>query len=292
MNNVPTSMRNRRRGFTLVELLVVITIIAILASLVGFAAFSALETAKVTAIAVELSELQRAMELYKEAHNGYPPDFTVTDPNRTLVLRHITNSYQRLNGAERTLIANSLTTGNNVAVDPAGRYLENIDSAEALVFWLSELYEHNQFPVTGVGATAKKKTHGFEFKPERLMDVDGDGWMEYYPSTRPDEPPYVYFHHQTYPAAFYVYGNKGEAIAYLTDELNPADAVFGYKWANPQKFQIISAGLDGRFNDRVPPVAPADYPRFPSGVNYRMAAGELDNLTNFSEGQLEDKIDR
>ena len=281
-----------RRGFTLVELLVVIAIIAILASLAGFAAYSALAKARETALLTELAQLQTAIEKYKDAHNGYPPDFTVTDPNRTLVLRHITNSYQRLNLGERNLIANSLTTGNNVAIDPAGRWLENIDSAEALVFWLGELYEHNQYPVTGVNATAQKVTQFFEFDKERLRDEDGDGWMEYYPSKRPEEPPYVYFHHQTYPAAFYVYGNKGEAIAYLTDEANPADVNFFYKWANPQKFQIICCGLDGRFNARVPPVAPAAYPRFPSGQNYDMANGELDNMTNFSEGKLEDKIDQ
>lgn len=279
------------RGFTLVELLVVITIIAILASLITVVAFSAFGSSKETLLAVEVRSIEDALEQYKQARGDYPPDFTATDPNRTLVLRHLTNSYQRLNLAERQMIANSLTTGANVTIDALNRKLEDLDQAEAIVFWLSELYDHNQFPVTGYNGQAKKKVF-FNFPTDRLFDVDNDGWKEYYPSARPDEAPYVYFHHLTYPQAGYVYPNRGVAIAYLSDEPDATMAPFNYRFANPQKFQILCPGLDGKFNARTSPVPPANYPGFPSGRNYDINNGELDNITNFSGGVLEDKIDR
>jgi hypothetical protein len=239
--------------------------------------------------------------------NDYPPDFTAVfvngtaDPNRTMVLRHVSHSYQRLNLQERNLIANSLTTNSTQAVNPNApsaqqRFLWQIDPAEALVFWLALLYDHNQYPVSGFNGSAQRKPH-FPFVAERLLDVDGDNWPEYYPSTRPDEPPYVYLNHQTYPFSSYAYPSvsnpaKGIAIAYLSEEVDgDPNNPFVYRFTNPQKFQIICPGLDGRYNDRDTATLPANYPRFPSGANYRLV-GELDNITNFSEGELEDKIDR
>ena len=40
----------------------------------------------------------------------------------------------------------------------------------------------------------------FDFRPERLKDLDGDGFNEYYPAGI-DTAPYVYFHNKTYASA-------------------------------------------------------------------------------------------
>ena len=53
------------RGFTLIELLVVISIISLLASIVFSGLQSARDEAKETAFIQELTQLQRAVELYR-----------------------------------------------------------------------------------------------------------------------------------------------------------------------------------------------------------------------------------
>jgi prepilin-type N-terminal cleavage/methylation domain-containing protein len=294
--------RAGRRGFTLVELLVVITIIGILVALVGFAAASALNTAKVTKLTVEVANVSNAVKTsYKDARGDNPPDFStlyMATPDPTPIMRHITTSYQRLAPQERALIQDSFVNSTDICVrdrDTRLRSLDTLDPAEALVFWLSQLYDHNQYPITGYRdnngvPTAKRKVF-FEFPADRLGDFDNDGWDEFYPSTRPDDPPYVYFHHSSYPVAFYQH-SKGRAIAYLSDQPDATMAPFNYQFANPKLFQILCPGLDGKYNSYTAAVAAANYPRFPSGANYDMANGELDNITNFSEGELEDKIDR
>lgn len=66
----------RTRGFTLVELLVVITIIGMLAALLLPAVTSAIESGNRTKCENNLRELARAVEGYASSHKGkYPPSF-------------------------------------------------------------------------------------------------------------------------------------------------------------------------------------------------------------------------
>ena len=89
-----------RRGFTLVEMLVVITIIGILASLGTVAVFEALKAAKRARIKVEITNLNNAIESYKLKFGDYPPSFTTVCRFRlfaALLTRHLAHGFPRCN---------------------------------------------------------------------------------------------------------------------------------------------------------------------------------------------------
>lgn len=67
-----TNIQKRKRGFTLVELLLVISIISLLSSVVLASVNSAREKAKETALISFLFEVRNAMELYKNNVGRYP----------------------------------------------------------------------------------------------------------------------------------------------------------------------------------------------------------------------------
>ena len=61
-------------------------------------------------------------------------------------------------------------------------------------------------------------------------------------------------------------------------------------YINPKTFQIISAGLDSVYGLEVALAnnRPEMFPVYPTGPY--VLEGDLDNLTNFSEGTLKDAI--
>ncbi len=71
-------MNTGRRGFTLIEILVVISIIAILLSIVAFSGTGARSTASATVADQDVQQIGLAMQLYLETNKELPPDSTWT----------------------------------------------------------------------------------------------------------------------------------------------------------------------------------------------------------------------
>lgn len=65
-----------QKGFTLVEILIVVVILGILAAIVIPQFTNASESAKASSLASQLQSIRSQVELYKNQHNGNEPDLT------------------------------------------------------------------------------------------------------------------------------------------------------------------------------------------------------------------------
>ncbi|MGL4943183.1 MAG: type II secretion system protein [Thermoguttaceae bacterium] len=144
----------QRRGFTLVELLVVVAIIAILAGMIMVGGSAAFRTAREAATRMEMTNLERALEMYKTKYGEYPPDFSDYDAFE----RHFKKRWPRVNvnayipddatGSDypekRTMgITNAINTalGTSFTYD-AGSYTFPAEiKLSAIAFWLGGLPE-------------------------------------------------------------------------------------------------------------------------------------------------------
>ena len=84
--------KNKRKGFTLVEILVVVVILGLLAALVVPQVVGQGEDAKRTAAAVQIREIENALDIYR-LHNGFYP--TTEQGLEALVTRPSTNPQPR-----------------------------------------------------------------------------------------------------------------------------------------------------------------------------------------------------
>src|SRR5262245_66462047 len=101
-----------RRGFTLVEMLVVIGIIVVLAALLVPMAARAVSTTRNFNMTADISQLVQAIESYKKDKGDYPPSFGEIDASgnslylpatryTTVVERHLRKCYPKMTNAEK-----------------------------------------------------------------------------------------------------------------------------------------------------------------------------------------------
>jgi prepilin-type N-terminal cleavage/methylation domain-containing protein len=178
---------SERPAFTLVEMLVVIAIIAMLAAILMPAIWSAVLKARNAAVISDISQLEMAIEEYKNQYGDYPPNFVEMAPtpfygearnaanpaaawSQTVLARHL----KRINrNAKPTLtlpngnpdplhpllIPDPKDTSDYLLRDPPNgpmvsdpsSSVSHIDAAEALVLWLGGLSANAQYPLTGPG---------------------------------------------------------------------------------------------------------------------------------------------
>jgi prepilin-type N-terminal cleavage/methylation domain-containing protein len=207
-NRARSPFAPRRRGFTLVELLVVIVVIAILIALLLPAINGAVRTARVGAASAEINQLAQALAQFKAQYGVYPPSsiilsetgdygtatISVAFPNvPTAVLQQkIARSVQYL----RRIWPKMATTTTGATLSIPGVYYDfnnngkadapyMLDGAECLVFFLGGLPGLVDGNWTTVGFSknpanpaisptvtlgANRSSPMFEFRPGRLND--------------------------------------------------------------------------------------------------------------------------
>jgi prepilin-type N-terminal cleavage/methylation domain-containing protein len=275
----------QRRGFTLIEMLVVIGVVVVLVSLLVGAGAKAVSTARDAQMALEVSQLAQAIETYKRTLGDYPPSFAELDvddadqdgnrteslylvrPAASVLERHLRKCYPKCSDQDRTWLYSKLLDGSGM---PA------LTGDEALVFWLALTINDERSPFTG--ASGQNRRH-YSFDEDRLTDEDGDGFPTYTAKYAKDRS-FVYFDSRTYKSHSPATHAVKEAQPYVQDQAD--------KYVNERTFQVLCAGQDGEYG------SPADQmdlatgaaispKRFKTGVNYTDADG--DNLANFSEGR-------
>jgi type II secretion system protein G len=315
----------RKCGFTLVEMLVVIGIIGVLAALLLPAIMRAVGTARNTVIALEVKQLETAIEAYRLEKGDYPPNFRDVDTVR----RHIMKCYPRI---DQTYFAafmrlafptDTSTPPNPINPTPpssssAGTI--HIDESECLVFWLSLTDTNPQYPFLAYynpGGLAVNQKKYYDFDQTRLFPQPSAavGDVQSFQAKYCGETYYIYADSRSYNRP---YSEVWDICRFASDK-TPSNGNFAYDdntalqvrpyWStkpslnpitgtgtlairenlqpvNPTTFQIICAGQDGDFGYLS---GDTDVKQFNSGINYSL--GDNDNITNFSNGRtLKDNI--
>ncbi len=136
--------RITRAAFTLIELLVVVIIIGILTSLVTAGVMSARRRIVDSALKVELTNIELALEAYRDKYGDYPPDLS----DWSVVQRHYRTAFPKISTQDMGLLAQACF------VDPTDSttfQINGVDRAEALVFALGGFSSDPRFPFSGSG---------------------------------------------------------------------------------------------------------------------------------------------
>ncbi len=308
-----------RSGFTLTELLVVIAIIAILVSLTTVGVVTVMGKARQTRIKLEVDQLDSALQAYKEKYGSYPPcDWRGLGSN-TRLKQHVALLFPRYDLSQLTADLHWAIGPSNMGM--GNHEWQHFRPDQALVFWLRGFSPDPQHPFVspngyqinnGTVTTTKVQLQPlYEFDPTRLVRVDYNGTVDptlaiipsYFPQgVKADASgaPYVYFDAGSYGTLHpnpptsnrlqfntsnidvQIFTNAGTAIPYALDSNNNQVLDLTDGWANPESFQIIASGMDGKYgvqND----LAKAKARVYPYGQGYDLSTNRADddNVTNF-----------
>lgn len=258
------SAKGERRGFTLVELLIVIVIIGMLVALLLPAITGVLRRAAEFRAAAEVAKLGQAVEAYKTQHGDFPPDFselrllgdnddlrTLPAFNQSAIIGHLRKAYPKIEPAEISRFKAYLYQGRSY-----------LGPADALNFWLGGMSANVKRPFTGAGGPLIVTDDGngntvfllrvldrheptFTFDEGQLIVNDTETSARYYP---PDfKAPYIYFDSGTYATARFDYASDNIALPYVS--IVSRNTV---RFVNRNTFQIICAGKDDIYAPPIP----------------------------------------
>ena len=321
----PTTPPRHPQGFTLIELLMVIVVISILVALIVPATGGAIRRARITGVVTEITQLEAAIAKFKADHGVEPPSSinfyeqgTVNaaagtawggDPASVALVRQIWPQFNF--GMDRDLNGNGM-------IDTGALGTLSVSGSECLVIFLGGTYTYsatavppfvmNGFskdptnPLAGVTAGSTREKSLFEFKPDRLSDVDNNGVPEYLDSIPGQKSPYLYYSSydgQGYASTAATGGPRIEFVSTATYGLTipyAQGAASGSQAWKSNSHQIISPGFDGVNGIAFGPYGYGGAYTPTAGVHLAVPTtgsptaaqriNEADNITNFSNAEL------
>lgn len=282
-----------RRGFTLLELMVVIVIIAILMALILPAVSRVRYTARVAEVTAEMKRLDQALATFNNRFGTYPPSVITlygtqagwnANPAAMSTIRSIWPDFDFATGGrgDQTLHpwadTDRILTGDECLVFFLGGMPDYAPGST--VPTLRGFSKNSRWPLAIAGENRDGPFYT-EFKGERLLDglndpVDGSG------NPIPDDiPSYL----DSLPAQeaplWYSVSTNGR---YANGDLAYYQADGNTPW-NRESYQLISPGLDGEFGDIQKTATTRAV--YSDSTDFSARLAERDNITNFSGGLLE-----
>jgi prepilin-type N-terminal cleavage/methylation domain-containing protein len=294
------TVMERRSGFTLLELLVVIVVISVLMALLLTVFGGVFRNVDVTRVKADFTQLDVAMKSFESDYGVIPPSAIVLIENPDPTSTDPDEKWQpRSKSLLRKMFGPNVDFSQHVDFNGDGDTTDLLvlTSSECLVFFLGGIRASVAYPPTIVptplahnatltgfsGNKEKPFSRGGDNRidppitldTDRFVDNDGDGMPEYKDAVSTAD--------QSVPM-LYASSNNGQGYSDTAGSVAHYHQSDGSTAWNENSFQLISPGEDGEFGFTVEPV-PFEILTWSEGSTLSVKT-QRDNIANFAPGTL------